>query len=337
MIDITKLDEVTFSILVLWLNGAFSTGEIAKAIEVTLPKVKATVRAKEVGGHMPAPRADMTQKERQDLLNYLKENRIDDGRLKYDWCFVASKMSRKVSPIRYTPPPVAEKPAAVVERKEPEPDPNTREGRKEIRRRKREESWRAEREKVERERGGGTRGIEASPLEWLYDARLLADPTDVARKSRDKTSSEMRRYEGGSRLRGYLEDAQIGGFKEVSMEVATGGMGIAIQERFVMAQSALRAVQSMANERDYTQLVAVVFHDEFVWKDIPSKIAKDFIYEEIRRGLDIVALYLGMMPADAFQARWGYAPELKRGKSREEVRATIWQARELIKDGVRQS
>lgn len=313
-IDTSKLDQVSYSILVLWLNGAFSTSEIAMAVEVTEAKVRGVYRSREKGGKMPKSREEMSRDERQELLAELKDNRLDRGILK-PWCFVAADLHASAS---------------------------SRQGRRELHKQRQD----AERLKdsvrerqAAREAGGNRRrGVESSPLEWLYKARHLSDPEETVKTSLDKSSSEMRRYEAGCRFRKMMEDAQIGGIKEVSLEVSAGGTGIAIQERFIMAQSALRAIQEIVPAQDYVQLEAVVFHDEFIWDDSDAgKIARDVLYEEIRRGLDAIALYLGMMPEEAFRIRWGYMPVIVRGKSREEAREAVREANELIRTGTRQS
>jgi hypothetical protein len=148
----------------------------------------------------------------------------------------------------------------------------------------------------------------------------------------------MRRFESGLRLRKYLEDAQLGGFKEVNMETGGGGgMGMSIPERFVAARSALESIQSMMARGDYGRIVAVVQHDDFIWDTAADRESRNVVLESLRRALDTVSLFIGMTEEKSFESRWGYIPDVPRKRSRESVRDAIRTAREIIREGVRQS
>jgi hypothetical protein len=265
----------------------------------------------------------MTRGERQELLNHLRHNRLDGGLFNRGDVFSAVKVKGE-----------PDEPIEI-------PDASTKAGKKAMRELAREAQMIAvaERKEAAEDKEGHfpNRGVHASPLEWLDFNRLLRDPEDVTNKSPEKFSEEMRRFESGLRLRKYLEDAQLGGFKEVNMETGGGGgMGMSIPERFVAARSALESIQSMMAKGDYGRIVAVVHRDEFIWDAAADKDSRNVLLETIRRALDAVALFIGMMTTDAFEARWGYSPDVHRQRSRDEIRESIRTAREIIQEGVRQ-
>lgn len=332
MIEISKMDEVTFCILVLWLNGCFTTSEISTAAQVTTGRVKSVVRCRAQGGLMPRPRDELSLAERQEILTFMKDTRVDDkridnGRLKHDWCFVASELKQRPRRMKPELPPA--------------PDPSTREGRKQIQKRRKEEARLAkiaEERRLAREMGGNTlRGKDGDPLESLYKGGLLSDPPDVAQTSAGRMSAQMRRYEAGTRFQKFMQDSQIGGFKEINMEVSTGGSGMPIQERFMVAQSSVRAIRAMMRDTEFMQIELIAFYGDFTWTRIPSKIARQLALEEIRRGLDVVALFLLMMSEKAFEDRWGAVPRIERAHTRSSARAAAQEARELIAEGGRTS
>lgn len=325
MIDTQRLNEAAYCVLVLWLTGRYTTKEIAQALKVEVTAVKAIYRVKDQGGFMPKPRQFMTRNERQEALDYLRHYRMDNGRFAQDFFFTAAQVKNE-----------PEEPIELG-------DPTTKAGKKQIKALAHEAQMLRNVEARERseaaEGRNSRRGINADPLSWLYREKLLRDPEDTAVKgSLEKFSSEMRRHECGLRLRKYLEEGQLGGFKEISLERSGGGsVGVSIPERFVAARSALEAMRGMMTHTEYEQIVLVVHHDEFIWDTVSSKIARSLVLEDLRRALDVVALYIGMMESRAFEERWNRVPDIRRGKSRDEARDAVRLAREIIQQGVRQS
>lgn len=316
MIDIHRLNPTTYCALVLFLNGSFSTSQIVERLRTTEGTVKAVCKEKGQGGFLPRRRAFMTRGERQELLTYLKHYRLDGGIFKDMGIFTAN--------------PISGEPEDEIEAAEK----LTKRQLRELAREAQDVVSRAEKEK---DRGYAPRGISADPLNWLDREKLLRDPEDVSNKSPERFSAEMRRHECGLRFRQYLEDSELSGFKEVSLELGGhgAGAGVSIPERFIAARSATESLQLMMGDVTYRQAVAIIHLDQFIWDAIPSKAGRDMILEDLRRALDVVALFIGMMGTKDFEARWGAAPEILKAKTREEARDTVRAAREIIQEGVR--
>lgn len=165
------LGPLGYCAVVLWLHGE-SNSRIAKALKWTRNKTHGVIMR-----HLERPRGEIPMEERQAMLDELKASRIDEGRLR-DAHFVARKT-----------PDQHQKPVAA----EPEVDPyagldlNTRAGRREARRIKRELEKKAEEKRKADERRsmghaprrGRTLGTKekttSSALEYLHDHRLLKD------------------------------------------------------------------------------------------------------------------------------------------------------------------
>ena len=231
------------------------------------------------------------------------------------------------------------KPAAPKPEPLPEPDPKTREGRKEIFRRKKE-AHRLQKieaaKREERERGGApNRGLGGAALEYLYEAGSLADPADrgVDTPRLVGISSKERRKEAGRILRGYIEGCRIGGLTAIDLErVGTGSNSrLAISAYRLQAIHALGAIKGMMPDRDYELMESVVDRDEFVWENVPSSQAKAFIYEAIRRALDVVAVSEEMMGRQAFKLRWGFEPKIVAVMERDEARRMSNRAEEVLR------
>lgn len=92
-IDITRLNEVTFTVLVMWLRG-MKVLTIAKLLWILEGRVQHPIRTVDKGGYLPKARKDMTDEERQRHLNRLKANRLDKGRLP-DEMFVVGKINKR--------------------------------------------------------------------------------------------------------------------------------------------------------------------------------------------------------------------------------------------------
>ena len=80
-IDVSRLDEFSYCILVLWLHGRFSFNQIAKMMGCTVGSVAARARPRSVGGLLPDVRQRLSLQERQSLLDQLRGTRLDKERL----------------------------------------------------------------------------------------------------------------------------------------------------------------------------------------------------------------------------------------------------------------
>jgi hypothetical protein len=304
------------------LSGRFTTSQIVEALRVSDGTVKSVCRDKARGGLMPKNRAFMTRGERQELLSYLRHYRLDGGLFNRGDVFTAVKVKGEL-----------EEPTEV-------PDPKSKAGKKALRELAHEAQLLRTvelRESVEDLDGHfPKRGPDAYPLEWLYKERLLRDPENISFQKHQTDSEEMRRHEAGLRLRRYLEEAQLGGFKEINLERAGGSSrGVSIPERFVAARSAVESIQQMMAKGDYGRIVAVVHHDDFIWDMAADRESRKVILETIRRALDTVSLFIGMMEEKAFENRWKFIPEVYRQRSREDVREAVVTARDIIRSGER--
>lgn len=79
-INIAKLDQSHWYVLVLWLHG-LSIVKIAEILRMHEGSVGHPVRERKHGGYLPKARRDMTKDERRHHLKRLKENRMDNGQL----------------------------------------------------------------------------------------------------------------------------------------------------------------------------------------------------------------------------------------------------------------
>lgn len=331
-----ELGIVTFTISVLWLSG-LSIGRIA----ILSGRSKGSIRGI-VHRNLPTPREELTMEERQIALNHLKDTRVDEGRLS-DKYFVAHELSQAqeapkpsvasiMGPLAsyMKPKPVPEPP--------PIPDTRTREGRKEIQRRKQEARRKekiAAEEQAARELGGAqNRGLKGSALEYLHDIGTLADPAEKRVDAKiSGISSKERRKEAGRILRGYMDGCRIGGMSSVDFDrVGTGSNSrLAISAYRLQAIHSVGAIRQMMPERDFSLIESVVDKDECVWESIPSNQARTFVYEAIRRALDVVAVFEELMGRTAFAARWGYELPIVKGMDKDEARRVSNAAEQILR------
>ncbi|MER9768935.1 hypothetical protein NKJ09_23055 [Mesorhizobium sp. M0189] len=328
---------MTFTISVLWLSGR-SIGAIAMLSGRSNGSIRGIVHR-----YLSTPRDKMSIEERQAELDRLKRDRRDEGRLA-DRYFVALQLADTQAPLKPGPSIIGPlsayqkaKPAAPAPL--PEPDARTREGRKEIQRRKQEsrhqEKVAAERQ-AERELGGAVhRGLLGSALEYLHDVGTLADPADkrVDAPRLGGISSKERRKEAGRILRTYMDGCRIGGMSSVDFDrVGTGSNSrLAISAYRLQAIHAVGAIRQMMPERDFSMLEAIVDRDECIWETVPSSQAKTFLYEAIRRALDVVAVFEELMGRSAFAARWGYELPVVKGMDRDEARRVSNSAEQILR------
>lgn len=297
-----ELGPKTYVVCVLWVAG-WTIARIAAGSGRTGGSIRGIVNR-----CLVKPRDSLTVRERQNVLDELaacrQDNRPDGGLILKDSHFVAIEL----------PPAPASRASATPAAPLPEPNIRTRAGRKEAIRRKKEaarqEAIAAEKQR-DKERGGAwKRGVDGSALEHLYVMLILSDGEEKAvdAKQAKSLASKDRRKEAGLALRGYIDGCRVGGVSSVDFEreVAGSGAGLAIPAYRLECISALGAIKKMMPERDYLLIEGVVDRDEFPWRDIPSKTAKSFLYEAIRRALDVVAVFQGLMAKDTFADRWGF-------------------------------
>jgi hypothetical protein len=228
----------------------------------------------------------------------LKANRIDDGMLPAEY-FIAKPLTsdqtlKAIGPVN--------RKAKVKPEKLPEPDPKTRPGRREIKRR-REEADRKKREAEEelarREAGYAPRGVESAPLEFLYNEKLLSNPKEENGEVKERTNNAMRRYEAGVRLRSMMESIYGSGIKSPDYESAGGGGGAGVVIHAVVAENIknVDSIRSLMVRESCYMLEQMLLHGTFVWQ-IPSKKGAEVVLSEIREALDKVSLFLGTMPTE---------------------------------------
>lgn len=331
----------SFTIAVLWLHGS-SVGSIAVISGRTTGSIRGIVNRT-----FETPRDQMTIEDRQAILDKMRGDRKDEGKLSERF-FHALPLKETQKPAKAKLPErdgplIFYKPKEPKPEPLPEPDPRTRQGRKEIQRRKQEQQRKDAAEargRAEREQGGNPRrGPQGSALEYLYGAGTLADPQQRSVDSpRQGLSSRDRRKEAGLILRGLMDLCRVGGLNTVDLErVGRGGFGIAIPARRLEAIHALGAIKKMMEDRDFELIERVVDRDEFVWEGIPSSKAKSLVYDAIRRSLDIVAVAEELMAREAFETRWGYALPVVKPIDWDDAVAMSRKARELLREGQRTS
>ncbi|BCH33213.1 hypothetical protein MesoLjLc_51430 [Mesorhizobium sp. L-8-10] len=326
---------ITFCVSVLWIHGA-SIGTIALLSGRTPGSVRGIVHR----AFSTTPREGMTLAQRQQKLDEMRASRKDDNRLpdKYFTALpIPAAKARPPAPKSKGPIPLYMKPKAPVPQPLPEPDLRTRAGRKEAQRRKKEAARKdrlEEAKRAEREQGGAqNRGMNGSALEYLYTLRILDDPGDrTVERAPQGISSRERRKEAGRILREYIDGCRVGAVSSVDFEreVAGGGAGIGIAAWRVQCISAIGAIRKMMPDRDYLLIEGIVDRDECPWEPIKSVTAKRFLYEAIRRSLDVVAASESLMALDAFETRWGFSLVLADTIDRDDALSISRQARSLF-------
>ncbi len=297
--DTSKLTALEFCILVLWVQG-WTISKIHQSIARRHGKTENAVRG--IINKMPKRRQEMKLRERQLFLEIMKRDRVDDGMLTAD-CFtarqLASDQKRKA---------VAVKAPKIVEKEEPvaEPDPKTRGGRRELKRRRREAELKrqaAVEEQARREAGGAPRGVNASPLEYLYHhlKKWIGNPEDANLKGGEanRANNAMRRYEAGVRLRSMMESIYGSGVKSQDFESAGGGGGGAgVVIHAVVAENVknVHSIRSMMSPESFKLLEQMLTQGVFVWQ-MPIYGTMDDILADLRGALDKVSIFLGTMPA----------------------------------------
>lgn len=287
-----KLSQITYCIAVLWVGGS-TISEIHARFGARAGKTPAAIRGL-VDRLFDKRRADMTEKERADILRGLRQNRQDEGLLRIE-DFMMGRVAN----------------APKVERKAIEPVKKISKRRQKVEEKKRRQQEAAE--KARREEGFAPRGIMTAPLEFLYERGLLADPDEKKSGKAEliTAGNSLRRYKTGEMLRSMLVSAYSSGLKTQNYEAVGGsgggGAGVVIHAAVVEALSNIERLQKMILREEFDMLDRMLRMDVFVWQ-IPSKIGEAMILEDMRRYIDIASVFWDMMDADGFKKRWGCDP-----------------------------
>lgn len=332
-----KSMESSFMAKVMWLSG-FSIGNISIVMGRSTGSVRGIINRA-----FDRSRESMTLEERQAELDRLKEDRRDDGKIP-DKFFAAHPLKetqvvpKTVVKVEYPNYRPVERPAKQAL---PPVDPKTREGRKELQRRKREADYQRREEaaaRLMREQGKASRGEAAAALEYLYSRGLLSDPEERRVDARPVSSlqSKERRKEAGRILRSYIDGSRVGGMTAIDLDrVGTGSNSrLSIPEHRLRSMSCLGAVRKMLGDIDYEMLEAIVDRDDFPWGRVNGEKARAMVYEDIRRQLDVVAVHERLMDREDFKKRWDRILPDIRGLDRDGARAKSDRAEEVLRQAV---
>lgn len=327
MIDTSKLTALEFCIIVMWLHG-WTIRKIHISLAKRHGKTEHAVRG--IINKIPTRRQAMLKAERQSLLDQMKSDRIDDGMLISDY-FIAKPLASDQKAKAEVP---EERKAKPVRAPDPEPDPKTRAGRAELKRRRQlaeKKRLEAEAARERREQGLAPRGVEANPLEYLYNQKMLSDKAEEEGMTKDRSNNAMRRYEAGVRLRSMLESIYGSGIKSQDFESAGGGGGAGVVIHAVVAENIqnVESIRSLMQAEWFHMLESVLLRGLFVWQ-IPSAKGSELVLAEIRSALDKVSLFLGTMPTDE-------EVDLPKRADRNAVRESVFFAREEIRKAQRQA
>lgn len=309
------MTEVEFCIIVLWLHG-YPIKRIHAWFGTKAGKSAGSIRGM-VDRGLPKPRAQMSKEERQHELDRLFADRMDGGVLP-DNFFKALPLKSRQKPVEKERKP----PVKAIEKK------------KLTKSMIRAQIAREERERAIRELGGAPRGVETAALEILKGTGLLADPKemrsgsleDVAKGARD------RRFNAGIALRSWLSSAYMSGMKTQNYESVGGGgggAGVVIHAHVAEAVNNLIKLKTMMTREEFDLLNQIIVADRFAW-EVPSKVARAMILEDIRRGLDIVSFFLDTMPLEDFRKRWGSVPKKGRAVNQKAARRRSRDANKAI-------
>jgi hypothetical protein len=288
---VKKFSQVTYCIAVMWIKGA-TISEIHKRFGAKAGKTPAAIRGL-VDRLFDKRRADMTEKERADILRELRQNRQDEGLLRIE-DFMMGRVAN----------------APKVERKAAEPVKKVSKRRQKAEETKRRQQEAAE--KARREEGFAPRGVMAAPLEFLYERGLLADPEEkkVGKADLITAGNSLRRYKTAERLRSTLVSAYSSGLKTQNYESpggGGGGAGVVIHAAVVEALSNIERLQKMMAREEFDLLDRLLRMDVFVWQ-IPSQIGEAMVLEDLRRSIDLASVFWDMMTPDDFRKRWDRDP-----------------------------
>lgn len=323
-----RMGEVTYVIAVLWMAG-WSVKSIALATDKLRGSVKGIAQRR-----FPKSREEMTLEERQAILDQLKATRLDGGLLS-EGHFRAVELravqqrKQRVAEARSAQSKLlsSRKARQAAEDAGKVDKPMTLQQRRKAERKAREED---EHRRRQRESGlAAKRGDAGSALEYLANRQILTDFEDRRSEAfkKDIGSSGRRRLEAGLKLRQYFAGARIGGLKAVDVEMAGGGSAIGMPPTAhrLHCMDSLGLIRSMMPVNDFQMIEAVVDQDDFPWERATVTIepgtdpadndkrrayaldrARGVIYDDIRRTLDIIAVYESLLTYEGFTARWGW-------------------------------
>lgn len=288
----TKFSQITYCIAVLWMNGS-TIAEIHARFGARAGKTQAAIRGL-VDRLFTPRRAEMSERQRAEKLRELRMDRRDDGLLS-NTDFILKKAATAPSIEKRAP----SEPAKPLSRRKQKAEDE--------RLRQKEAA-----ERARREEGFAPRGIMASPLEFLFERGMLADPEEkkVGKADMITAGNSLRRYKTAERLRTILVSAYSSGMKTQNYDSiggGGGGAGVVIHAVVVEALANIERLQKMLKREEYDLLDRMLRMDVFVWQ-IPSKVAVSIVHEDIRCAIDRVSVFFDMMSADDFQKRWDYAP-----------------------------
>lgn len=318
----SRMGEVSYVIAVLWMAGW-----TAKAIGLATDKLRGSVKGI-AQRRFEKSREEMTIEERQAVLNELKIDRRDNGIL-LEGHFLAVPLrevqKRPIGSHYGNKLLTGKKQAAAAEKRAQKP--MTLQQRRRAERKAKDED---EHRRKQREAGLATRrGDAASALEFLANRQILTDAEDRGLEAFKKQigSSGRRRLEAGLKLRGYFAGARIGGLKAVDVEMAGGGsaLGMPPSTHKLHCMDSLGLIRSMMPQNDFLMIEAIVDQDDFPWdrirpaaededrkeanrqkrRDRAVDKARMRLYEEVRRALDVVAVYESLLTYEGFSVRWG--------------------------------
>ncbi len=325
-IDLQKVTPVEYCILVAWVKG-MSTGEIINSLGKKFNKTGGSIRGI-INNKMKIKRAEMTVEARQRLLDVLKDNRKDDGKMMPDM-FVAGPVKAdtgiRVGPLSQYRKPKVEEPKSDISAKRVK-----RRSRKQIAAELEKKKILDAEARAARELGAAQRGYHATPLEYLAVSGLLMGKVEKGKL--DLTPEESYRFNAGKKMRQLFAGCQLSPMKSQDFEMVGGGggSGVAIPAKIMEFQSQVNAIKRTMAIEDFNDLYAILVKDEFIWL-VPSKRGADVILQAIRRSLDAVAVYLKMMEVRDFVRQWKYEPYTATPiKTRGEARRDSGVAREMI-------
>jgi len=327
-IDLQKIKPVEFCILVAWVKG-MSTGDIAKTLGKQFNKTPGSIRGI-INHKMNIKRDDMTIEARQRLLDVLKDNRQDGGRI-VDPMFVAIPI-KKMTNIRVGPLSQYRKP----KEEEPKSDVSAKivkkRSKKQIAAEAAKKKAAEEEARAARELGRAQRGYYDTPLEYLEVSGLMMQ--NVEKGTIEKSPLETHRFNAGKKMRQVFAGCQLSPMKSQDFEMVGGGTGagVAIPAKIMEFQSQVAAIKKTMAAEDFNDLYSILVKDEFIWC-VPSKRGRDVILQAIRRALDAVAVYFKMMEMRDFVRLWGYEPKVDtKVKTRSEARRDSGAARSMINE-----
>lgn len=321
-----KTDRDRFIVTVLWMRG-WPAAKIAAWYKLTPGKVRGwTTR-------LPYPkRSELSQDERQQILDDLKADRCDDGLLA-DRDFVAEVLEqdqvKKVRRVDFTGGERRSVEVSYGDREQgsaghdaaskglagisDEALPIGGNGWKpHDHGAPQEQPGRDDRGlalEVTSERGSPVtraRNNAAAPLEWLEYRHILRDSASRGTTEAQRTwleEAEGRRAEIARRLRDVFEGAQISPARAIDWMQAPGGStgGRPVADYILDCQRELARLHTFVPAHLMALLERLLRHDEWVWE---GQKKRHVVYDEIRKALDFASVMYGRVSIGELEWRW---------------------------------